>query len=336
MGKVFIIAEAGVNHNGNIDTAKKLIDVAVDCGCDAVKFQTFKAEKLVTVNASKAEYQIANTGSDKSQLEMLKSLELSCEDHIELFEYCKHRRIMFLSTPFDEDSLELLESLGVAFFKIPSGEITNKPFLKSVARKQKPIILSTGMATLGEIEEALNWIYFEGNDNVTLLHCTSNYPTLINDVNLRVMLTLKEAFKVKVGYSDHTIGIEIAIAAAALGAEVIEKHFTLDKNMEGPDHKASLEPQDLLKMVASIRNIENAFGDGIKRVSSSELSTREVARKSIAAKSFIKKGIKINEDMLATKRPGTGIPPKYLEFVLGKTAARDICCDEIMEFFDIC
>ncbi|MBZ4644151.1 MAG: N-acetylneuraminate synthase [Deferribacteraceae bacterium] len=330
----FIIAEAGVNHNGNIELAKSLIDIACEAGCDAIKFQTFKADNLVIKSAQKAEYQIKNTGNNDSQYDMLKKLELSYENHKELIKYCNSKNILFLSTPFDEESVDMLYDLGIKLFKIPSGEITNKPFLKYIAKKQKTIILSTGMSTLGEVEEALKWIYEEGNYQVTLLHCTSNYPAEISDVNLKAMLTLKDAFKVKVGYSDHTLGTEVSIAAVALGAEVIEKHFTLDKNMEGPDHKASLEPLELKKLVQAIRNIEIALGDGVKKPSRQELSTREVVRKSIVTCRSIEKGETITHEMLALKRPGTGLEAKYLEMILNKKATRNLPSDYILQIGD--
>lgn len=330
----FIIAEAGVNHNGNIELAKSLIDIACEAGCDAIKFQTFKADNLVIKSAQKAEYQIKNTGNNDSQYDMLKKLELSYENHKELIKYCNSKNILFLSTPFDEESVDMLYDLGMKLFKIPSGEITNKPFLKYIAKKQKTIILSTGMSTLGEVEEALKWIYEEGNYQVTLLHCTSNYPAEISDVNLKAMLTLKDAFKVKVGYSDHTLGTEVSIAAVALGAEVIEKHFTLDKNMEGPDHKASLEPLELKKLVQAIRNIEIALGDGVKKPSRQELSTREVVRKSIVTCRSIEKGETITHEMLALKRPGTGLEAKYLEMILNKKATRNLPSDYILQIGD--
>lgn len=332
--KTFIIAEAGVNHNGNLELAKKLIDEAAYSGCDAVKFQTFKADKLVVENTSKAEYQIKNTGSFESQYEMLKKLELKDSDYKELVDYCKNRNILFLSSPFDKDSVDLLEQLEMPIYKIPSGEITNKPFLKYIAKKQKTIILSTGMATLGEVEEALEWIYEENNKDITLLHCTSDYPTEIEDINLKAMITMKEAFKVKVGYSDHTLGIEVPIAAVALGAQVIEKHFTLNKNMEGPDHKASLEPKELMNMVKAIRNIEKALGSGIKKPTDKEMITREIVRKSIVISKDIKKGEKITKENIAVKRPGTGLSPKYIDFILNKVAAKGLKVNELLKLED--
>jgi len=331
----FVIAEVGVNHNGSIETAKKLVDIALKAGCDAIKFQTFKAEKIVTRQAKKAEYQIRNTSDLESQYEMLKVLELSQECHLELIKYCKCNEITFLSTPFDEESSDFLESIGLKMFKIPSGEITNKPLIQHIAKKQKPIILSTGMSTLGEVEEALEWIYEEGNTQITLLHCTSNYPTIPEDVNLRAMITLKQAFNIKVGYSDHTLGIEIPLAAVALGATIIEKHITLSKEMEGPDHKASLEPYELIEMVSKIRNLEKALGDGLKRPTIKEYETRTLARKSIVAVRDISTSEVINIDMLTCKRPGSGLAPKYIDMIVGKIAKRSISADEQIDLTDV-
>lgn len=333
--KSFIIAEAGVNHNGSIQNAKKLIDIAAECGCDAVKFQTFKTENLVIRHAKKAEYQIKNTNPNESQYDMLKKLELSKQAHVELIEYCLNKNILFLSTPFDIESADLLEELGITMFKIPSGEITNKPFLQYIAKKQKPIILSTGMSSLEEVKEALEWIYETGNRKITLLHCTSEYPTREQDVNLNAMITMKNVFNIDVGYSDHTIGIEVPIAAVALGATIIEKHFTLDKSMEGPDHKASLEPNDLREMVFLIRNVEKAMGKGVKMPTDFEKITRNVARKSIVSVTNIKKGEVIKRDMIDIKRPGNGIQPKYLTQVIGKRVNRDINEDEVIRNEDI-
>ncbi len=322
--RCFIIAEAGVNHNGSIYLAKKLVDAAVEAEADAVKFQTFQAGKLVTKSAEKAEYQKQTTGSEENQYEMLKRLELSCEDHIQLSDYCKQKGIMFLSTPFDFNSVDLLEELGVGMYKIGSGDLTNMPLLKYIALKNKPIILSTGMSNLGEIEEAIGWIKEAGNYQITLLHCTSNYPTSYGDANLNAMVTLRNAFHLPVGYSDHTPGIEVSVAAAAMGACVIEKHFTLDREMSGPDHKASLNPQELKELVKSIRNIERAMGDGIKRCMIPEVKVRKVARKSIVVVKDIKKGDKIEEGNIGVKRPEGGIAPKYFNKVLGHKAACDI------------
>ncbi len=331
--KTFIIAEAGVNHNGSIEIAKKMIEVAKECGADAIKFQTFKAEKVISRYAPKAEYQKQTTGETDSQLEMVKKLELSFDDFIALKEYCDKLNIMFLSTPFDFESIDFLNDLGLEIFKIPSGEITNLPYLEKIGKLGKKVILSTGMADLGEIEDALDILISCGTkkENITVLHCNTEYPTPYEDVNLLAMLTIKEAFKVKVGYSDHTLGIEVPIAAVALGASVIEKHFTLDKNMEGPDHKASLEPHELKAMIDAIRNIEKALGNGIKKPSKSELKNKDIARKSIVAKREIKKGEIFTEDNITVKRPGTGISPMRWYEVLGKVASRDYKEDELIE-----
>lgn len=328
---VFIIAEAGVNHNGDINTAKKLIDAACEVGADAVKFQTFKAENLVVKNAPKAEYQKETTGSG-SQFEMLKKLELSFEDHVNLKEYCDRRKIVFLSTPFDFESVDLLEKVGVQYYKVSSGDLTNIPLLEYIAKLQKPMIVSSGMANLGEIEMAVKAINKYMDKDLYLLHCTSNYPTSYEDVNLNAIVTLKNAFKLPVGYSDHTIGIEIPIAAAALGAKIIEKHFTLDRHMKGPDHRASLEPDELERMIDSIRNVERAFGDGIKRCNVSEENTKKVARKSIVARTNLKKGQKISFDNIDFKRPEIGLKPVYTNVIIGKKLTRDLDKDELITF----
>ena len=332
MKKVFIIAEAGVNHNGSIELAKKLIDAAAEAKADAVKFQTFKTELCVSKNAKKASYQEQTTGKDESQFEMIKKLELSSHAHEELIEHCKFKNIMFLSTPFDSDSIELLDGFGLEIFKIPSGEITNLPYLRQIGRLNKKIILSTGMANLGEVEAAINVLTQSGTDreNIALLHANTQYPTPMQDVNLKAMLTMKEAFKLDVGYSDHTLGIEVPIAAAALGASIIEKHFTLDKNMQGPDHRASLEPSELKAMVEAIRNIELALGNGVKKASPSESENINVARKSIVAKTGIKKGEIFSEKNLCAKRPGNGISPMRWDETIGKTAQKDYKQDELI------
>ena len=330
MNRVFIIAEAGVNHNGSIDNAIKLIDEASRCGVDAIKFQTFKAEKLVCKNAQKAEYQINNSEIEENQFEMLKKLELDMDIHRILIEHCRQKNIMFLSTPFDLDSIDELESLGMPIFKIPSGEITNYPYLKKVASLNKPIIISTGISTLGEIEEALDILYENNAEDITVLHCNTEYPTAMEDVNLRAMKTIESAFKVKVGYSDHTNGIEISIAAVALGASIIEKHFTLDKNMIGPDHKSSLNPVELEQMVKSIRNIELALGDGVKKPSKSELKNKNVVRKSIVADRSIKKGDIILESDITVKRPANGISPMRWNEVIGSIATKNYEKDEFI------
>ncbi|WP_295147382.1 N-acetylneuraminate synthase [uncultured Campylobacter sp.] len=332
MKKVFIIAEAGVNHNGGIELAKKLIDAAAEAKADAVKFQTFKTELCVSKNAKKASYQEQTTGKDESQFEMIKKLELNADAHKELIKYCKFKNIMFLSTPFDSDSIELLDGFGLEIFKIPSGEITNLPYLRQIGRLNKKIILSTGMANLGEVEAAINALTQSGTDreNIALLHANTQYPTPMRDVNLKAMLTMKEAFKLDVGYSDHTLGIEVPIAAVALGASIIEKHFTLDKNMQGPDHRASLEPSELKAMVEAIRNIELALGNGVKKASPSESENINVARKSIVAKTGIKKGEIFSEKNLCAKRPGNGISPMRWDETIGKTAQKDYKQDELI------
>jgi len=332
MKKKFIIAEAGVNHNGDINMAKNLIDVAVEAGADAVKFQTFKAEEVISEIAQMAEYQKKNIGKEKSQIDMVKELELSFKDFKELKKYCDYKGITFLSTPFDIESARFLKELGLEIFKIPSGEITNYLLIKEIGNYSKKVILSTGMADLGEIEDALDVLIENGTrrENITILHCNTEYPTPYEDVNLLAMLTIKEAFKVNVGYSDHTLGIEIPIAAASLGAVVIEKHFTLDKNMPGPDHKASLEPQELKAMITGIRNVEKALGNGIKKPSPSELKNKPIARKSIVAKRDIKKGEIFTEENIIVKRPGTGISPMRWYEILGTKAQRDYNADELI------
>jgi N,N'-diacetyllegionaminate synthase len=329
---IFIIAEAGVNHNGSLEMALQLIDVAVAAGADAVKFQTFKAEKVIAVNAPKAGYQKQTTGSDESQLEMIKKLELDETSHIQLYQYCQHKGIQFLSTPFDLESVDLLERLGLETFKIPSGEITNLPYLRKLGALKKRLILSTGMADLGEIEDALDVLAESGTPlkNITVLHCNTEYPTPFEDVNLRAMLTIGHAFGVAVGYSDHTPGIEVAVAAVALGAAVLEKHFTLDRNLPGPDHKASLEPDELKAMVQAIRNIEKALGNGIKRPSPSEFKNKSIARKSLVATQTIKTGELFSADNITAKRPGAGISPMRWDKVMGQLAQKDYEKDELI------
>ncbi len=333
MKKVFIIAEAGVNHNGDLQTAYKLIDAAKEAGTDAVKFQTFTAKNNISKFAQKAEYQKETTSAEESQYEMIKKLELSKEAHQKLIEYCKHKEIEFLSTPFDIGSIDFLNTLGVRFFKIPSGEITNLPFLKAVARKRKPVIMSTGMANLSEIEQALDVLNQNGIErkDISILHCNTEYPTPYEYVNLNAMLTISSAFKLPVGYSDHTLGIEIPIAAVALGATIIEKHFTLDRTLPGPDHRASLEPGELKAMVQAIRNIEKAMGDGIKQPSKSELKNKPIARKSIVAKCNIVEGEVFSEKNITVKRPGNGIPPMRWDELIGRKAVRDFKEDELLE-----
>jgi len=323
---VFIIAEAGVNHNGSIELAKKLIDVAAEAGVDAVKFQTFKAEKLVSKDAQKATYQKENmSSSDNSQFAMLKKLELDIETHHELIAYCKSRNIMFLSTPFDHESIDMLNDLGLEIFKIPSGEITNLPYLRHIGSLKKEIILSTGMADIGEIEDALDILINAGTkrENITVLHANTMYPTPMEDVNLNAMVTIGNTFDIAFGYSDHTLGIEVDIAAVAMGASCIEKHFTLDKTMEGPDHKASLEPNELKAMVKAIRNIEVALGSKIKKPTPSEKPNMIAARKSIVALKPIKKGEILGRNNLTTKRPGNGINPMRWDEVVGSVANKN-------------
>ncbi|HJD94820.1 MAG TPA: N-acetylneuraminate synthase [Bacteroides togonis] len=332
--KVLIIAEAGVNHNGSLDIAKRLVDEAADAGVDIVKFQTFKAEKLVSKSAKQAEYQQRNMGkTDDSQYSMLKKLELSPLQHEELIDYCREKGIRFFSTAFDMDSIEYLHSLNLGLWKIPSGEITNYPYLRKIAQYGEPVILSTGMCELSDIEAAIQILLSHGlqKNQITVLHCNTEYPTPMKDVNLKAMLEIAEKFGVAVGYSDHTEGIEVPIAAVALGATVIEKHFTLDKNMEGPDHKASLEPQDLRAMVKAIRNIEQALGSGHKVISASERKNIEVARKSIVAACPIRKGDLLTDENLTVMRPGNGISPMRWEEVVGTYATRNYQEEEPIE-----
>jgi N,N'-diacetyllegionaminate synthase len=331
--KTYIIAEAGVNHNGDMNIAKRLIEVAKAAGADAVKFQTFKTELLVSKNAPKADYQKATTDADENQFDMIKKLELSVDDHAVLIDYCREIGIEFLSSPFDLESIDLLHEIGLPLFKIPSGEITNLPYLKKIAAFNKRVILSTGMSTLEEVEKAVNLIVANGTDKnkITLLHCNTEYPTPYEDVNLKAMQTMKSTFGVEVGYSDHTQGIEVPIAAVALGATVIEKHFTLDKSLPGPDQLASLDPQELKQMVDGIRRIEKALGSGAKEVSASEKKNIAIARKSIVAAVDIKKGELFSEKNIAVKRPGNGISPMKWESVLGEIAKRDFIADELIE-----
>lgn len=324
----FIIAEAGVNHNGDLNLAKQLIDIAVEAGADAVKFQTFHADNVVTRTAEKAEYQKTTTASDESQYDMIKKLELPDDAFRELSDYATAKGIIFLSTPFDERSVDLLDDIGVPAFKIPSGEITNFPLLKKVAEKHRPIILSTGMATLGEVEEAFQFLKENGSEDIVLLHCTTSYPAPIESVNLRAMDTLRCAFQVPVGYSDHTEGITIPIAAAAMRARVIEKHFTIDKTLPGPDHLASLEPNELQAMVTAIRDLESALGNGHKKPNEIEEEIKIIARRSIVANMDINKGDLIKADMVTIKRPGIGIEPKYYESLIYMKAKRAIKKDQ--------
>ena len=325
----FIIAEAGVNHNGSVSLAKKMVDAAKAAGADAIKFQTFRTDKLLTQKAPKAEYQ-ERTVPGKSQYEMIKSLELPFPAFKELRGYCRRRSIIFLSTPFDPESAEFLNRLNIPAFKISSGELTNAPLLAQIARYGKPIILSTGMADLKEVKDSLELIRSAGGRKILLLHCTSNYPTRYEDVNLKAMQTLRDAFKLPVGYSDHTIGIEVSVAAVALGATMIEKHFTLDKRLPGPDHEASLDPVELKAMVKAVREIEAALGDGVKKPRPTEEGVKKVARKSVVAASDIPRGQRISAAMLAVKRPGTGLPPRLIGKIIGRKALRMIRQDDLL------
>lgn len=328
----FVIAEAGVNHNGNLDMAQRLIETAAQAGADAVKFQTFSSDRLVTRRAPKAAYQQETTGAQESQYAMLKRLELSPTDHERLFAHARAHGIVFLSTPFDQASADLLFDLGVGAIKIGSGDLTNLPLLEHIARRRLPIILSTGMAYLGEVEAAVHCIQAQGNASLVLLHCVSSYPARIEDVNLRAMLAMRQAFGLPVGYSDHTPGITVPIAAAALGASVIEKHFTLDSSLPGPDHRASLEPEDLRRMVRAIRDVEAALGDGRKRPTAGEVDTARVARKSVVSRDEIPAGTVITAEMLDIKRPGTGVPPRDLARVVGRRARVTIPADTVVEW----
>lgn len=327
MKKVLIIAEAGVNHNGSMDIAKQLIDVAVEAGVDYVKFQTFKAEKLVSINAKKAEYQKMNMSDDKSdsQYDMLKKLELSVEDHYELINYCKQKNIRFLSTAFDLESVDLLNELGIDLFKIPSGEITNLPYLKKIGALNKKVIVSTGMCVMDEISEAVKVLVEAGTlkEDISVLHCTTDYPTAMEDVNLNAMLSIQKQLHLSVGYSDHTLGIEVPVAAVAMGATIIEKHFTLDKTLPGPDHKASLEPNELIAMVKAIRNVEVAIGKFEKKPTENEIKNILIARKSIHLSKKLTKGTIILESDLIMKRPGDGISPMLIDQVIGKRVNTD-------------
>ncbi len=328
-----IIAEAGVNHNGSMELAKQLIDAAAEAGVDYVKFQTFKTEKLVSKSAKKAEYQQRNMGNtDDSQYTMLKQLELSPEQHDDLISYCGQKGVKFFSTAFDLDSIDYLHSLDLGLWKIPSGELTNYPYIRKIAQYKEPVILSTGMSTLDEIKDTIQVLVKFGvpNEQITVLHCNTEYPTPMSDVNLNAMQTIAQELRVQVGYSDHTQGIEVPVAAVALGAKVIEKHFTLDRNMDGPDHKASLEPGELKAMVSAIRNIEEALGTAEKKVSASESKNKAIARKSIVAARSIQKGEILTEDNLTVKRPGNGINPMHWEEVIGQQAVRDFQEEELI------
>ena len=331
MKRVYVIAEAGVNHNGSVELARKLVEAAADAGADAVKFQTFRADTLVSPDAPKAEYQKQATGAAESQYQMLKKLELSDEAHRELKSLCVSLGIDFVSTPFDISDIPLLEELDMPFYKVPSGAITDLPYLRAINVCKRPVVLSTGMATLEEVRAAIAVLR---DCRLSLLHCTTEYPCPFGDVNLKAMLTLRDAFGLPVGYSDHTKGIEVAVAAVALGAEIIEKHFTLDRNMEGPDHKASLEPQELKSMVRAIRNVSMSIaGEGLKVPNNAELKIAKVARKSIVAKCSIAQGELLSEDVLTTRRPGTGISPMHWDELLGKRSSRSYRAGEqILQF----
>jgi N,N'-diacetyllegionaminate synthase len=329
-----IIAEAGVNHNGSLEMAKKMVDAAADAGVDYVKFQTFCSELLVTASAAQADYQRREAQSeDSSQLAMLRKLELSHADHLALVDYCKQKGVKFLSTAFDLPSVDFLDGLGVDFWKVPSGEITNLPYLRKIAATRRPIVMSTGMSDLDTVKESLDFLLGEGAErkDITLLHCNTEYPTPFADVNLNAMITLRNELGVATGYSDHTLGIEVPVAAVALGAEVIEKHFTLDRNLPGPDHKASLLPDELKAMVSAIRNIEKALGTGLKRVTDSEAKNIVAARKSIVAAVAIKAGEVFTEENLTVKRPGNGLSPMKWYDVVGRQASRDYQPDEPIE-----
>jgi N-acetylneuraminate synthase/N,N'-diacetyllegionaminate synthase len=326
----FVIAEAGVNHNGDPDLARQMINVAARSGADAIKFQTFKTNRLVTSDAPKADYQMTTTDAQESMAHMLSALELSAETHRQVVSWCRDEGILFMSTPFDEESVDLLDDLGVPLYKVPSGEITNWPLLEHIGRKGKPIILSTGMSTVSEIDDAVRVIRTSGNPPLVLLQCVSNYPCSAASVNLRAMCSMAASWGDPVGYSDHTMGIEVAVAAVALGACVVEKHFTLDRQMPGPDHQASLEPEELALLVSSIRNVEEALGDGVKRPVAEEEATLDVIRKSLVAARPIPSGTVIRSEMLTVKRPGTGVDPRHLSTFVGKCAIRDVREDELL------
>jgi N,N'-diacetyllegionaminate synthase len=332
---VFFIAEAGVNHDGDVEKAKKLIDVAAEAGADAVKFQTFKTFKLLTENLEKATYQKVGDGEDGSYAEMIKRLEISKEMHDELYAYCQRKNIMFLSTPFDEDSVDLLDELGVSAFKVDSGNLNNPYLLKHIASKGKPMVMSTGMATVGEIEDALEAVYSTGNRQVILLHCTSNYPPAVEDTNIKALQTMKAQFNVPVGYSDHTPGLPVSLAAVALGAVMIEKHFTLDRSAKGPDHLASLEPQEVTDLVKGIKMVTTALGLSRKAPVPAEAEVAASLRRSVVTVAPIPRGATITREMLAVKRPGDGIPPKFLELMVGRTAQQDIPEDSVINWDQI-
>ena len=328
---VYVIAEAGVNHNGDINIAKRMVDAAKEAGANCIKFQTFLAGSIVSKKAEKADYQKQLTKADESQYDMLKKLELSFDQFRELYRYCNVKGIEFLSTAFDFESIDFLEKLGISKWKVPSGEITNLPYLIKVAKTKKPVILSTGMSNMQEIKEAIDILKNNGSEDITILHATTEYPAPYNHVNLTAMISIRDKLNIKVGYSDHTLGIEVAVAAVTLGATVIEKHFTLDKNMEGPDHKASLEPFEFRKMIDSIRNIEAAYGNGIKKPTNEEMKTMAVVRKSIIAKKRISKGEIFTEENITVKRPGNGLSPMCWFDVLGLKASRNFEEDDLIE-----
>lgn len=332
---VYIIAEAGVNHNGDIELAKKLIDMAKDCGADAVKFQTFKAEESTGVMAEKAAYQKKNDATEESQLEMIKKLELPFADFTILKDYCQEKKIDFISTPDGEESLKCLLDMDVSVIKVGSTEVTNSPFLKKIGESMRPIILSTGMSTLGEVENAVDVILSTGNNQLELMHCTTDYPTDICDVNLRAMCTLRDSFKVPVGYSDHTLGFEAAIAAVALGAVCIEKHITLNRDMPGPDHKASMPPDEFKEYVAHIRNAEKLLGDGRKKPTTKEKEIMQQARRSILVSKDLKAGTVLTSEMLCYKRPGNGIAPEYADILIGRALKRDMVKEEVIAWEDV-
>ena len=330
--RVFIIAEAGVNHNGSLETARALVDVASQAGADAVKFQTFTAARIASRGAGMADYQKRSSGDSGSQYEMLKRLELDESDHYALAAYCTKKEILFLSSPFDEQAVDLLLQVGVPLLKVGSGEITNLPLLSYIGSKGLPVILSTGMSMLGEVERAVAVLSAQGCPDIALLHCLTEYPAPVDQVNLNAMLTLRQAFALPVGYSDHTVGFEIPVAAAALGARILEKHFTLDKSMPGPDHAASLDPTELALMVRAVRNVEQALGDGIKRPAPCELSNRDVARKSLIAARALAAGETLRREDIAVKRPGSGIAPEYLQRVVGRVVKTDVGADEVLRW----
>ncbi len=332
----FIIAEAGVNHNGDIEIAKEMIDVAVEAGVDAIKFQTFKADQVVSAQAPKASYQLDATDKNESQLDMLRHLELSSEEHRILQNHCQERDVLFLSTPFDQESVDVLDDLAIPAFKIASGEITNWPFLAYIAAKQKPMILSTGMSHLGEVDQAVRVIGEKDNRQLVLLHCVSNYPADPADANLSAMSTMASAFQLPVGYSDHTLGIEVALAATALGACVIEKHFTLDRDLPGPDHRASLEPEQLADLVHGIRTVESAIGHGRKEPASSESEVRNVARRSLVASQDIPAGTALTEQFIAIKRPSSGLPPSMLPHLIGRVSKEEIIAGTLLDWDMFC